>query len=41
MVWSACILHSYFQNAFDKVPCQKSLKEFKDPLDKGEDAFQD
>lgn len=22
MIWCACIL--YFQNAFDKVPCQKS-----------------
>lgn len=41
MVWSAYVLYLYFQNAFDKVPYQKSLKKFKGPFDMGEDAFQD
>lgn len=40
MVQSTYILDLYFQNAFDKVLCQKSLKKFKVPFDKEEGAFQ-
>lgn len=39
VIWCACILYSYFQNAFDKVPCQKSWKKLKDRFDQEGDAF--
>lgn len=29
MIWCACILYSYFQDAFDKVPCQIPERNLK------------
>lgn len=41
MIWCAYILYSYFQNAFDIVPGEKSWKKFKDHFDQEGYAFQD